>query len=143
MDIIKANGIGAIEMLLAIAGTYGHADDEMIAIRKQLENELSDAGKGRDIFIGSINSKAVAMIQIIYDNVENDPELADGHNIAHIHNLQVRSELQRQGIGINMMTFVEEIAGNKGFSVLTLGVDDINTGAIKSVSYTHLRAHET
>ncbi|MFH2049931.1 MAG: GNAT family N-acetyltransferase, partial [bacterium] len=80
--------------------------------------------------VGYQNDQAVAMIQMILKNVDNDPELADGNQIAHLHNLQVRNEFQNQGFGKEMMVLVERKAKELGKVIITLGVDDTNHKAI-------------
>ena len=119
-----------IESMLTIALSNTESSDQMENIRHQLQTELSEIGDNRLMFGGVIDESLVAMVQIILKNADNDPEQADGDQIASIHNLQVKVEHQRQGIGQQMMRYVESIAIDIGKSVLTLGVDDTNSGAI-------------
>ncbi len=70
------------------------------------------------------------LIQIVLQNADNDPELANSNDICHIHNLQVRKDCQHQGIGRKMMEYVEGHAKELGKKILTLGVDGDNSRAI-------------
>lgn len=120
-----------IDDLLSIAETHSKTAEESAAVRKQLRGEITEAGKNRHIYVGLRDEAVVAMVQIIIKNADNDPDLANGDDIAHIHNLRVRKELQGMGIGKRMMAFVEDKAGEMGKTTLTLGVDDTNERAIK------------
>ncbi|MCP4566450.1 MAG: GNAT family N-acetyltransferase [FCB group bacterium] len=134
-----------IDELLSIAETYPRTDAELKQVRKQLLNELAEAGHNRYIYIGYLEEKAVAMVQIIINNADNDPDLANGEDVAHAHNLQVRNELQGQGIGKQMMAFIEDKAREMGKETLTLGVDDINERAIrlyKNIGYQVFKVEE-
>lgn len=67
--------------------------------------------------------------QLVLKNADNDPELADGHRIAHVHNLWVRRDLGGKGFAREMMAALEAQAADLGFELLTLGVDDFNERA--------------
>ncbi len=131
MKIVELNNNSDLDLLVAIAETYKKTDDELKAIIKELKHDLSEAGDNRIISIAYEEDKVVAMIQLILNKADNDPELADGKNICHVHNLQVRSDHQKQGIGWKMMDFIEEQAKQLGKKVITLGVDGDNHRAIK------------
>ncbi len=79
----------------------------------------------------ALHTPPVAMVQLIVNNADNDPEQADGDKIASIHFLQVLKSRQGRGIGAEFMTRLEEIARTMGKLVLTLGVDDSNSRAIE------------
>jgi len=130
MRIAELSGAKNLDCLVSIAATYEANIPKLKAIRTQLAQELSELGDNRLFFIGVEETDVVAMVQIILKNADNDPELANGKNIAHIHNLNVRCDLQGNGRGMKMMSFVEERAAALGFEILTLGVDDFNERAI-------------
>ena len=130
MKISEVTNLEAIELLLSVVETYVKDTEHLETSRKQLLQELNEAQDNRHIYIAQEGDVVVAMIQLILTNADNDPEFANGRDIAHAHNLQVRSEFQGRGIGLQMMEFVEEKARAMGKTSLTLGVDDGNERAI-------------
>ena len=122
---------GDISLLLSIVKTHIKNNKQLEAIKKQLRQELDEIGDNRIISIATIENKTVAMIQLIMKKADNDPELADEKDICHVHNLQVRKDFQKQGIGRKMMDYVEAQAKQLGKKVITLGVDGDNARAIK------------
>jgi len=138
MKITEVTDLNDVDILIDIALTYPKTPEQSLAVKKQLLKELSEAGDNRLIFVGYQDDQAVAMIQLILKNADNDPEYANGKTIAHIHNLQVRCGLQNQGIGKKMMAFSENKLKELGKNVITLGVDDTNIKAIslyKKIGY--------
>ncbi len=131
MKISEVTSLEDIESLMSIVATYVKNAGYLEVSRTQLLRELGEVHGNRNIYIATENGMVVAMVQLILNNADNDPELANGINIAHAHNLQVRSELQGRGIGRKMMEFVEEKAQVLGKTTLTLGVDDGNDRAIE------------
>ncbi|MFH2048892.1 MAG: GNAT family N-acetyltransferase, partial [bacterium] len=105
--ITEISDLNDVDILVEIASSYPKTKEEMLSVKKQLLRELGEAGDNRHIFVGYQNEQAVAMVQLILKNADNDPELADGNQIAHLHNLQVRNEFQNQGFGKEMMVLVE------------------------------------
>lgn len=130
MRINKIANTCEIDSLLSIVETYSKTTEQLKLSKKQLLEELSETGDNRLIFVGLKDDVIVAMIQIILKNADNNPDLANGKDIAHVHNLQVRNDLQGQGIGQEMMAFAEDKARQMGNKILTLGVDDWNERAI-------------
>ena len=120
-----------IFLLVDIASTHLISDIEKSNSKKRLLRELDEIDDNRDIYIKLDNKKPIAMIQLIYKNADNDTELANGLDIAHIHDLEVRKELQGLGIGREMVRFIEEVARKQKIKTLTLGVDSTNPRAIK------------
>ena len=120
-----------IFLLVDIASTHLISDIEKSNSKKRLLRELDEIDDNRDIYIKLDNKKPIAMIQLIYKNADNDTELANGLDIAHIHDLEVRKELQGLGIGREMVRFIEEVARKQKIKTLTLGVDSTNSRAIK------------
>ncbi|MBU0982733.1 MAG: GNAT family N-acetyltransferase [candidate division Zixibacteria bacterium] len=131
MIIREVTQPSTVEDLISIAATYQRSADQLATLRRQLTKELSEAGYNRFLYVGYEDDRAVGMIQIIVRNADNDPELADGDAIAHLHNMQVRKDCQKRGLGTQLMDFVEDTARKMGKQVLTLGVDDINERAVK------------
>ena len=129
MKIISTNK--ELSFLLDIGLTNLNTDSERENISKRLANEIKEIGANRDIFIKIMNGQAVAMIQIIYKNADNDPDLANGVDVAHIHDLEVRKDLHGHGIGKQCVQDLETFAIGKSVRVLTLGVDSTNTKAMK------------
>jgi ribosomal protein S18 acetylase RimI-like enzyme len=127
-EITNPNNINA---LVAIVASYKKNTGQLNHIRDQLTKELSQAGHHRHFFVGLEDDVIIAMIQLVLNHADNNPALADGAEIAHVHNLQVRSDLQKEGRGRKMMDFVEDKARQMGKKVITLGVDDINQRAIR------------
>jgi ribosomal protein S18 acetylase RimI-like enzyme len=131
MIIKEITDTSDIDLLLSVVESYPDNAKEIEAIKKQLLFELSQAGDNRHIFADFDEDKIVAFIQIILRNADRDPDLANGKDMAHLHNLQVRSDLQGQGIGRQMMAFIEDKAKQMGKRILTLGVDSWNERAIR------------
>ncbi len=129
MKIIELTADCDAEPLVSIVESHLESADSLDAVSTQLATELSEIGDNRHIFVGVGGEVTVAMIQLILKNADNDPDLANGDDIAHLHNLQVRADLQGQGIGRAMMNFVEDFARKIGKTTLTLGVDDVNERA--------------
>jgi len=131
MEIREITDNQEIDSLLALTLTYPYAKDQESLLREQLFRELSEIGDNRYIFAGSEDGVLVAMIQLVIKNADNDPDLANSRDVAHVHALWVRHDRQGQGIGRQMMAYLEDKARQMGKRVLTLGVDDINARAIR------------
>lgn len=130
MKIEEISTTGDVNPLVEIVATHSSDAEHLDSVRVQLQEELSEAGDNRLIFVAHQDDTTVAMIQLVLKNADNDPEQANGKDIVSVHNLQVRSEHQGQGIGRKMMAFIEEKARQLGNSTITLGVDDTNSRAI-------------
>lgn len=131
MKIIELTNLNEVDVLIEIASTYPKTQEELLAIKKELQKDLSEAGDNRHIYVCYDNDVCVAMIQLILKNADNDPEYANGKDIAHVHNLQVRKDRQSECIGKLIMDYIENKAKEMGKKVLTLGVDGDNDRAIK------------
>ena len=141
--IIQELTIDDIDLMADISSTHSHSNEENEGSRKQFLHELSEIGSNRFIFGAFVDNKPAAMIQLVVNNADNDPEQADGDKVASVHNLQVCKSLQGQGIGAKMMFFIEEQARKRGKEILTLGVDDVNLRAIelyKRLGYKQFKA---
>ncbi len=145
MEIVEVTTVDEIEPLMSIVRTHQDDKECLKSIQVQLTKELGEVNDNRHIYIAYENEVVVAMIQLILKNADNDPDLADGKEIAHVHNLQVRHELQGRGIGFRMMEFIEEKAKSLGKTTITLGVDDGNANALhlyKKLGYETFKKYE-
>ncbi len=134
-----------INLLLSIVETYSDSIEDLSQSKKRLQSELDELENNRDIYVKIKDDLPVAMIQIIYNNADNDPDLANGKEVAHIHDLEVHSNLQGKGIGKEMMTFIEGEVSQKKIRRLTLGVDSPNKRAVnlyKKLGYTVFKEKE-
>lgn len=59
----------------------------------------------------------------------DDPELADGRTCAHVSNLVVHPAYRRRGIGRALTAAAEEVAAQRRYTAITIGVDEPNTYA--------------
>ena len=130
MDIRELT-VDGIDLMVGISSTHSEQPEQMEGSRKQFLIELSEIGSNRYIYGAFVENQPVAMIQLVVNNADNDPEQADGDKIASAHNLQVDRSFEGRGIGTRMMAFVEDHARTLGKETLTLGVDDINSRAIE------------
>lgn len=130
LTIREITDTSKLESLLLLIASYPHSDEEMAAVRKQVLKELSEIGDNRYVFGAFRNNEMIAFVQLILKNADNDPDLANGKDMAHVHHLRVRQDLQGDGVGRQMMTFIEEKARHLGKTTLTLGVDNWNKRAI-------------
>lgn len=131
VKIKKNDHEGNFKLLISIAETHSNSNEHLENIKARLCRELEEIEDNRDIFIKRQENQPIAIIQIIYKNADNDPDLADGEKIAHIHDLEVHKSFQKQGVGRYMMEFAEKYAKQKGIEKLTLGVDSTNSRAVK------------
>ncbi len=69
-----------------------------------------------------IEGKAVVGAYIIFWIVADE---------VHLHNLAVRKEFRRQGLGYNLMTLMKDIGAQLGATRQTLEVRETNSAAIK------------
>jgi ribosomal protein S18 acetylase RimI-like enzyme len=131
-----------ITYVLEVLETYAPGADELQEQRAVLEGELSELGDNRLLYIAWEGSTPVGAVQLLMRHADNDPQLADGVAIAHVHHLRVRQERRRQGIGRRLMRHIESEAHRMGFQLLTLGVDSWNPEAMafyRSLGYELLK----
>ncbi len=107
-----------------------HTLSDVDKIYKSVLNEFSEIGENRVIFIGYEENVPIGTVQLILKRADNDPELANGSTIAHIHHLRVGYRHHKSGKGKELMEYVEKYAREHGIQILTLGVDNWNTNAI-------------
>jgi ribosomal protein S18 acetylase RimI-like enzyme len=133
------------DVLAAILEPFNIDEDCRDAALGNFREEISEIGDNRIILVGEIAGNPAATGQLVLKNADNDPELADGRRIAHVHRLWVRKDLQRRGLAKAMMRRLEEKAGALGYQTLTVGVDDYNTAAIalyRALGYAEFKREE-
>lgn len=134
-----------IDKVMSIVATFGATPDNLVKIKDYiLKKEFSELGDNRNLYFLE-DKNPVAMVQLILKSADNDPELANGKDIAHIHSLQVSKNQHRQGYGLKLMQLLEEEARTLGIRKLTLGVDSDNEKAINlysKLSYTLMKTLE-
>ena len=134
MKIEILNGSDWVQELLGIVSSYRDTIGDLGQQTQLLVAELSENGDNRTFFLGRLESTPVAMVQIIHKNADNDPELANGRNISHVHGLRVHKDFTRRGLAKKMMDFVEDHSRSREQAELTLGVDDWNSPALNLYS---------
>ncbi|MES2803269.1 MAG: GNAT family N-acetyltransferase [Bdellovibrionota bacterium] len=141
LRIIKSNELIQIEDLLRIRMSYSN-DADLASTSNRYFAELSEKDN-RVFLLGFENDNSpFGYVQLILVNADNDPQLADGVQIAHIHDLRVRSDLQGKGFGRGLIKYLEEEAHLRGIKTLTLGVDNWNSRAIqfyKNLNYSEFK----
>lgn len=128
--LVKISDVG-VNDLMSIRQSYPDDIQDVQSTEHRYRHELLD--KDNRVFFLSFNREfeSLAYVQLLLLNADNDPDLANGKDIAHIHDLRVRNELQSNGIGRSLISSVEKEAKHRGIRILTLGVDNLNTRAIR------------
>lgn len=130
LRVLSSNEQIHIADLMDIRASYSEEDMDLASIEKRFRSELLE-NYNRVFFVGfNENQISIAYVQLIAFNADNDPDLANGKEIAHIHDLRVRKNFQGRGYGRLLMKQVEDEAGRRGVRILTLGVDNWNARAI-------------
>lgn len=131
LHYVKSNESIRMEDLLAIRTSYPVTDTNLSIISNRYLNELKETDN-RIFIIGfdHLNSP-FGYVQLIINNADNDPDLANGKNRSHIHDLRVKCDLQNKGFGKSLIKYLETEAKLKGIKTLTLGVDNWNDKAIQ------------
>ncbi len=117
--------------------------DELTDARNTVTREFLEIGSNRDIYILFQESAPLAVVQVILNHADDDPDLADGRTTAHIHHLRVRKQHRRLGIGRQLMSDIESRYREHGFRQLTLGVDNWNDPAIRFYNSLGYRVFKT
>ncbi len=133
MEIKKLTSVKEAGLL---ADLYISDSDNFDKIYKNVLEELKEIGENRIIFVGLEDGLSVGTVQLILNRADNDPELANGSTIGHVHHLKVKDSELGIGRGRELMEYLERYSKERGIKKLTLGVDDVNTNAIGF--YTHL-----
>ncbi|MBI2566756.1 MAG: GNAT family N-acetyltransferase [Candidatus Schekmanbacteria bacterium] len=127
----KSTDKADIGLFLEVFLTYSPSERELNEASALLESELAELGTNRLAFIAFESAAPIAVVQLLLANADGDPELADGHSVAHVHHLRVSWQRKKQGMGRAMMRQVETEAREMGFRRITLGVDGDNVDAIR------------
>ncbi len=116
--------------LVSLFASYPHTSAELEGYRRQLAYEMGHIGAHREFYLLYDGQAPLATIQLLLNHADNDPELANGQDIAHLHALRVHCEHQGKGLGAAMLARIEDRSRQLGITTLTLGVDDWNHRAI-------------
>lgn len=129
----------------AILSPFAFSAEREANVLKNFERELTEIGTNRIVLLGTLEGLPASTVQLVLLNADNNPELANGTDIAHVHNLWTRKDLQRRGLADAMMSHCELLAKRRGIQLLTLGVDDYNSSAIalyKKIGYSTFAEEE-
>lgn len=74
------------------------------------------------VYAKAIFNKTVGVI-FLFTNLD-DKDLADGENTCYIANLFVHPKFRGKGIGTEILEYIFQVAREKGFKQMTLGVDE-------------------
>jgi len=121
---------GDIDSAMKIVRTFGGSDDDLVKIQEYISQEFRELGDNRILYLAETSDRVVGMVQLVLRNANNDAQLANGKDVAHVHALQIAKDLHRQGFGYLLMQQLEEEARKSGLVRLTLGVDQDNEKAI-------------
>jgi ribosomal protein S18 acetylase RimI-like enzyme len=94
----------------------------------------------RQIWIAECDGYLVGTITIEW--IAEDRQLADGRTCAHVSNLVVHPSYRRRGLARGLLGAVERAAYERGYSVITIGVDDGNDYAralYERLGYSYLK----
>lgn len=127
---IRSTNRNDIEKAMSIVATFGGTTENLITIEAYIANELCELGENRSLFFLENGNEVVGMVQLIWKNADEDPELADGKDIVHVHALQISKHHNRKGYGYKLMLLLEKEAKGQGILKLTLGVDGDNEKAL-------------
>lgn len=129
--IVKSNELIQVNDLLSIRTSYPLEGSNIASVSSRYVSELGETDN-RIFFLGFHEENSpFGYVQLITKNADNDPELADGMQIAHIHDLRVKKDLQSKGFARGLMKYLEDEARLRGVRTLTLGVDNWNSRAIQ------------
>jgi ribosomal protein S18 acetylase RimI-like enzyme len=119
-----------LEYFLEVLQSYSPDEREVEENRVVLQQEFRELGENRVVYIAWEGTSPIAVTQLLLKRADNDPQLADGTTVAHVHHLRVAQHRQRQGVGRMLMRHVENEARALGCQRVTLGVDSWNPGAL-------------
>lgn len=117
--------------LVAIYQSWAPSLRELVQFKVQARKEFEEQNSNRHLFVYSKEKLPIACVQLILANADNDPDLANGSTLAHVHALRVHFEYQKQGVATKVMKLLERKCQTMGIKALTLGVDDSNQRAIR------------
>ena len=130
MEIQELPSNANSEVILSILEPFKFSEEKQSLIKRNFECEMTEIGSNRIVLLGSASQIPMATVQLVLTNADNNPELANGWDIAHVHNLWVRKDHHRRGLAGCMMRYCEKLASQKRIKYLTLGVDDDNNPAL-------------
>lgn len=130
-NVIKNNKEISFKGLMLVRESYADSDDDIQYAKSRYPQELTETDNRIFFLAVDKDSVPLAYVQLLVLNADNDPELANGKDIAHIHDLRVHHGQQGKGIGQALIQELENEAKRRGVRSLTLGVDNWNVRAIK------------
>ncbi len=119
-----------INKVMEVVKTFGANQEQLTKIESYINNELLELGTNRLLFLLTNKNKTIGIVQLIVKNADSDLTLANDHDIAHVHALQISKRYHRKGHACMLMSFLENYAKKQGINKLTLGVDQDNPKAI-------------
>ena len=109
---------GEYEAVIAVRRSVGWSGDTVYdQFRRVAEGK-------RLVLVAEYDSYAVGTVSLEWNSTHY--RNVRGQHSAHISNLVVRPTHQRQGIGRALVEAAEEAAHSRGYSVVTIGVDQPN-----------------
>ena len=97
-------------------------------VEKVPEWIAASASGERPTWVAELRGEPVGMVSL--ELVDDDPEVADGNDVAAVTSLSVLSSAGRRGIGRALTVFAEEQARGRGVRVLTLNTRPSNAAAL-------------
>jgi len=130
-NIVSRIKITTIKDVNEILCLYPEANATQKAkIKFDVLKDLNDAKSGNRIIYGAkLNGNTVGTIQLVF-KMEKE-FYADGVNKAHLHHARVLEKLRGKGVGSFLVKVAEDEARKRGFKKMTLGVEALNTKAIR------------
>ncbi len=102
-------------------------------IQADVMQDIQKAERGERIIFGVRNKgMIIGIAQVVF--IDNQEIYADGKTRAHIHHVRVSEESRGKGVGSKLMQHAETIAKDRGFTEMTLGVEESNQIAIRFYS---------
>lgn len=124
--VAKSDEFGKVVSIYEDEGSRAEAK----AVGKVVAKEFGEIESGkRVILLAEIDKKPVGTIQLVLES--SNKEHADGKDLSHLHHLKMHKKFCRRGVGEALTHSVENIAREKGFKRMTLGVDEDNPYAKK------------
>ena len=87
-------------------------------VARALEEMASGA---RIVCVAEVDGRPVGSVQVLWNS--DDPEMADGHRVAHLSDLVVHADYRGRGIARQLAEHVETLARARGYIVMTLDVN--------------------
>ena len=133
MKFVRALGPNALLDLMTVFQD-GHEDPRRFSnTQARYEDEIEDQNR-RVYLVYDDVGVPLAYVHLVLNGADANPALANGWDIAHIHDLRVRKSRHREGVAKFLMISLEAEAKKSGIDQLTLGVDAPNLIAFKMYS---------